>query len=67
MTALVAINSGNEGLDGAGPTTMQPSDERQVLLIMLLAQVCSLHDSTPRTFVIHVLSLYERGVLDEER
>jgi hypothetical protein len=33
---------------------------------MLLAQVCSLHDSTPRTFVIHVLSLYERGVLEEE-
>lgn len=45
---------------------MQPNDERQVLLIMLLAQVCSLHDSTPRTFVIHVLSLYERGVLEEE-
>ncbi len=38
--------------------------ERQILLLMLLAQVCSLHDPTPRTFTVHVLSLYERGILD---
>ena len=31
---------------------------------MLLAQVCSLHDPTPRTFVVHVLALFERGILD---
>ncbi len=31
---------------------------------MLLAQVCSLHDATPRTFVVHVLALFERGILD---
>ncbi|KAL7526710.1 hypothetical protein ACHAXR_001613, partial [Thalassiosira sp. AJA248-18] len=31
---------------------------------MLLGQVCSLHDATPRTFVVHVIALYERGILD---
>lgn len=40
--------------------------ERKILLLMLLAQVCALHDSTPKTFIIHVLSLYERGILDYE-
>jgi len=38
--------------------------ERQILLLMLLAQVCALHDATPRTFTVHVLSLFERGILD---
>ena len=33
---------------------------------MLLAQVCSLHDATPRTFVVHVIALYERGILDRD-
>jgi serine/threonine protein kinase len=40
--------------------------ERQILLLMLLAQVCALHDATPRTFIVHVLSLYERGILDHQ-
>ena len=40
--------------------------ERQILLLMLLAQVCSLHDATPRTFTVHVLSLFERGILDKD-
>jgi hypothetical protein len=40
--------------------------ERKILLLMLLAQVCALHDSTPKTFIVHVLSLYERGILDYE-
>jgi serine/threonine protein kinase len=31
---------------------------------MLLGQVCSLHDATPRTFVVHVIALYERGILE---
>lgn len=43
-----------------------PDNERQTLLLMLLAQVCSLHDATPRTFVVHVLALFERGILGEE-
>ena len=33
---------------------------------MLLTQVCSLHDATPRTFVVHVIALYERGILDAD-
>ena len=41
-------------------------NERQILLLMLLAQVCALHDPTPRTFTVHVLELYERGILDRE-
>ncbi len=40
--------------------------ERKILILMLLAQVCALHDSTPKTFIVHVLSLYERGILDYE-
>jgi serine/threonine protein kinase len=40
--------------------------ERQILLLLLLAQVCSLHDSTPRTYTVHVLQLFERGILDRE-
>lgn len=41
-------------------------NERQILLLMLLAQVCALHDPTPRTFTVHVLELYERGILDRD-
>lgn len=42
-----------------------PADqERQLLLLMLLAQVCALHDPTPKTFTVHVLELFERGMLD---
>jgi Protein kinase domain len=40
--------------------------ERQILLLVLLAQVCAMHDATPRTFTVHVLDLYERGLLDRE-
>jgi serine/threonine protein kinase len=43
-----------------------PDKERQLLLLMLLAQVCALHDPTPRTFTVHVLELFERGILDRE-
>ena len=42
-------------------------NERQIMILMLLAQVCSLHDPTPRTFIVHVLSLYEKGIVDFER
>jgi serine/threonine protein kinase len=40
------------------------SQERQILLLMLLAQVAALHDPTPRTFTVHVLELFERGIVD---
>lgn len=40
--------------------------ERQALLLMLLASVCSLHDVTPKTFTVHLLELFERGILDRE-
>ena len=48
--------------NGAVPT----EQERQILLLMLLAQVCALHDPTPRTFTVHVLELFERGILDRQ-
>jgi len=45
---------------------VQADQERQILLLMLLAQVCALHDPTPRTFTVHVLELFERGILDRQ-
>ena len=43
----VNIEDGNE----EKPTsTVSVDHERQVLLLFLLAQVCALHDPTPRTF-----------------
>ena len=56
-------------LSGAVPTSSHGSNEeiareRETLLLMLLGQVCSLHDATPRTFVVHVIALYERGILE---
>ena len=42
------------------------NQERQMLLMMLLAQVASLHDPTPRTFTVHVLELFERGIVDRQ-
>ncbi|CAB9512215.1 factor 2-alpha kinase 1 [Seminavis robusta] len=49
-----------------GNTAVQPDQERQILLLMLLAQVCALHDPTPRTFTVHVLELFERGILGRQ-
>jgi serine/threonine protein kinase len=46
--------------------TVSNDQERQILLLMLLAQVCALHDPTPKTFTIHVVELFERGILDRE-
>jgi serine/threonine protein kinase len=39
-------------------------DDRQVFLVILLAQVCSLYDVTPRTFVLNALRFKELGLLD---
>jgi serine/threonine protein kinase len=50
----------------AEDATVSADQERQVLLLMLLAQVCALHDPTPKTFTIHVVELFERGILDKE-
>ena len=55
--------------DAEGPSTshnVPAEQERQLLLLMLLAQVCALHDPTPRTFTVHVLELFERGILDRQ-
>lgn len=54
-----AENSSNNAVVSA-------DQERQVLLLMLLAQVCALHDATPKTFTIHVVELYERGLLNRD-
>ena len=48
------------------PVSVSTDQERQILLLMLLAQVCALHDPTPRTFTVHVLELFERGILDRD-
>ena len=61
-------NSPSTSMDSPTKIPASPSkeiaNERQTLLLMLLGQVCSLHDATPRTFVVHVIALYERGILD---
>jgi translation initiation factor 2-alpha kinase 1 len=48
----------------SGHSNDEIARERETLLLMLLGQVCSLHDATPRTFVVHVIALYERGILE---
>ncbi|CAM9628577.1 unnamed protein product [Chrysoparadoxa australica] len=65
IEAIVPLfrNLSDEGL-AEEETRKNLSRERQVLLTMLLAQVCAQHDATPRTFVEQVLRLYELGVLD---
>ncbi|GKY91859.1 hypothetical protein MPSEU_000157500 [Mayamaea pseudoterrestris] len=57
-------NGLNESTDDI--TSVPADQERQILLLMLLAQVCALHDPTPRTFTVHVLELFERGILDRQ-
>ncbi|CAM9261248.1 unnamed protein product [Phaeothamnion confervicola] len=59
LRPLLASRSGEEDeerqrLDG----------ERQLVITVLLAQVCAQLDVTPRTFCDQALRLYERGVLD---
>jgi len=55
----------NDGANANNTNNNIPADqERQILLLMLLGQVCALHDPTPRTFTAHVLELFERGILD---
>ena len=52
--------------DNAAAAACPADQERQILLLMLLAQVCALHDPTPRTFTVHVLELFERGILGRQ-
>ena len=59
-TTTTSAPNNNDG------TTVPTDQERQLLLLMLLAQVCALHDPTPRTFTVHVLELFERGLLDRD-
>ena len=59
-------NNENNNNDSSEIDTVSADQERQVLLLMLLAQVCALHDPTPKTFTIHVIELYERGLLNRD-
>lgn len=63
--SLVGIN---DEIPSRSPVSemVNPDKERQMLLLMLLAQVCSLQDVTPKTFTVHVLNLLERGIIDKE-
>eukprot|EP00429_Kryptoperidinium_foliaceum_P009997 CAMPEP_0176003228 /NCGR_PEP_ID=MMETSP0120_2-20121206/1066_1 /TAXON_ID=160619 /ORGANISM="Kryptoperidinium foliaceum, Strain CCMP 1326" /LENGTH=809 /DNA_ID=CAMNT_0017335865 /DNA_START=278 /DNA_END=2707 /DNA_ORIENTATION=+ len=61
-----ATETNNQMNSNVGDATVSADQERQVLLLMLLAQVCALHDPTPKTFTIHVVELFERGILDRE-
>jgi serine/threonine protein kinase len=62
-SCVQSLNAADGNCDDEG---VSAENERQILLLMLLAQVCALHDPTPRTFTVHVLELYERGILDRE-
>jgi serine/threonine protein kinase len=59
-------NSPNNNNANVTSTFVAKEQERKQLILYLLAQVCALHDSTPKTFIVHVLSLYESGILDDE-
>jgi len=59
-------NPSSSGEQQSGTQDVSADSERQILLMMLLAQVCALHDPTPKTFAVHVLELYERGVLERK-
>jgi serine/threonine protein kinase len=59
-------NHHNNAAATANTANVPTEQERQILLLMLLAQVCALHDPTPRTFTVHVLELFERGILDRQ-
>lgn len=61
-----AASSEEERGETGGSSSVPAEQERQLLLLMLLAQVCALHDPTPRTFTVHVLELFERGILDRQ-
>ena len=63
-TSLIPISTSTMPPENNNGPTSELAHERQTLLLMLLGQVCSLHDATPRTFVVHVVALYERGILD---
>jgi len=64
---LDARHEAGSAADASVSTTAVSADqERQILLLMLLAQVCALHDPTPRTFTVHVLELFERGILGRQ-
>ncbi len=63
--SLYSAETSNKDTE-AEDAVVSADQERQVLLLMLLAQVCALHDPTPKTFTIHVVELFERGILDKE-
>lgn len=58
------VNANDQEADAV--SVVSSEHERQILLLMLLAQVCALHDPTPKTFTVHVLELYERGLLERQ-
>jgi translation initiation factor 2-alpha kinase 1 len=58
--------SSDSQANNAASSSVSADQERQILLLMLLAQVCALHDPTPRTFTVHVLELFERGILGRQ-
>jgi serine/threonine protein kinase len=63
LVSKINVNGPDTAVDESN--FLLPIDqERQILLLMLLAQVCALHDPTPRTFTVHILELFERGILD---
>ncbi|CBN76782.1 eukaryotic translation initiation factor 2 alpha kinase PEK [Ectocarpus siliculosus] len=62
--ATAASSGADHGGTADGVERVRLDAERQILLTMLLAHMCSEHDATPRTFVEQVLVLYEAKVLD---
>lgn len=66
QSSFHSADNSSHSADDENNDTVSADQERQVLLLMLLAQVCALHDPTPKTFTIHVIELFERGILDRE-
>jgi len=62
----INVNASGNFPASSSPSMVRSDRERQILIMMLLAQVCAMHDSTPKTFTIYLLNLYEQGMLDYE-
>jgi hypothetical protein len=63
------LNVESSEVDDPSDAVVPADQERQILLLMLLAQVCALHDPTPRTFTVSgvVMNYMMRAKRENER
>jgi len=62
--AINNVFSDNEIEESFAGCSSRQLDEQKGLIVFLIAQLSSLHDVTPKTFIFQCLRLYELGILD---